>query len=267
MFVTRLISGIILLAIVIATGLIGGPIFFALVAVLSLIGLFEIYRMLQLQNSVFYLLSMILWGADMVCLFLENFEAADAICLFSILIFLAVFVFRYPKFDISQVFSAYAGFMYSVMLFSFLFRIRCMEDGMLLLWLVFIGSWGSDTCAYVAGRLFGKHKAFPVLSPKKTIEGCLGGAVGTSICFFIYAILVKVIFSDITLNVFLFAVIGILASVVSQIGDLAASAMKRKCNIKDYGKLIPGHGGVIDRFDSLLFTAPLIYYAVTFFAS
>ena len=136
----------------------------------------------------------------------------------------------------------------------------------------FLGSWGSDTFAYCTGMLFGKHKAFPKLSPKKSVEGCIGGAVGAAILAVVYAIIVNQMYSDISVFIPGFALLGFLASVVSQIGDLAASAMKRNFGIKDYGKLIPGHGGVLDRFDSVIFTAPLLftvwsvgyYYVVNF---
>ena len=127
-------------------------------------------------------------------------------------------------------------------------------------WLIYIGAWGSDTCAYCVGKLIGKHKIPSELSPNKTIEGCLGGIAGAALIGFIFA---AVFYND--RNVWWqLPVIGAVSSVISQIGDLAASAIKRNHNIKDYGKLIPGHGGILDRFDSIIFTAPVVYYLIRF---
>ena len=122
------------------------------------------------------------------------------------------------------------------------------------MWLVFISAWGSDTCAYLVGILIGKHKVPSTLSPKKTIEGCIGGVVGAGIIGFVYGN----ILSDIILGI-VFASICMTGSIISQIGDLAASAVKRNMDIKDYGKIIPGHGGIMDRFDSIIFVTPIIY--------
>ena len=105
-----------------------------------------------------------------------------------------------------------------------------------------------------------------MLSPKKSVEGCIGGALGTALIAGIYAVCINHFIEDVTVSVAVFAIIGIAASVVSQIGDLVASAMKRYYEIKDYGKLIPGHGGSLDRFDSIMVTAPLVYFMVQIFS-
>ena len=134
---------------------------------------------------------------------------------------------------------------------------------MYFVWVIFISSWISDTCAYCVGMLFGKHKLAPILSPKKSIEGSLGGIIGSAIvgALFGYFIVEQVITEQQV--TWVFALIGGIGSIVSQIGDLAASAIKRNYDIKDYGKLIPGHGGIMDRFDSVLVTAPMIYFLFT----
>ncbi len=123
-------------------------------------------------------------------------------------------------------------------------------------WLIFTAAFGTDISAYFSGMLFGKHKLCPDLSPKKTIEGAIGGTIGATIIGFIIA----VIFARSLILHFIIA--SIIASILSQLGDLTASAYKRKMGIKDYGNLIPGHGGIMDRFDSVLFTAPAIYYYI-----
>ena len=126
--------------------------------------------------------------------------------------------------------------------------------------LVFVGAWVTDTFAYFSGYFFGKHKLIPAVSPKKTVEGAVGGTLfavlGFIIVGFIYGYSVK--------NIVILALIGLVASVVSQLGDLAASLIKRHYGIKDYGKLFPGHGGVLDRFDSILAVAACLFVASTF---
>ncbi len=266
MFITRLLSGIVLLAIVISTGIFGGPVFWALVTLISLLGVYEFHRMVGLQKTpLFYVNEVLCLGLD-ILLFIEKNELADLIPVVALLLLMGIYVIRYPKYNAKDVFAAFTGFVYVAVLLSFLYRIRVEDNGMLLLWLVFIGTWGSDTCAYCFGCLFGKHKAFPVLSPKKSVEGCIGGVAGTALIAGVYAACLNRFVEGAEVSVIVFVIIGMLASIVSQIGDLAASAMKRNYEIKDYGKLIPGHGGILDRFDSIIFTAPLVYLMVQIFA-
>lgn len=264
MFITRLLSGIVLLAIVISTGILGGPVFWTLVTLISLLGVFEFHRMLNLHKSVLFYASWAMCLALDALLFFGKTEFADAMPVLALLLLMGIYVVRYPKYSGKEIFASYTGFIYAAVLLSFLYRIRVEENGMLLLWLVFIGTWGSDTCAYCVGCLLGKHKAFPVLSPKKSVEGCIGGVVGTALIAGIYAACLNRWVEGTTVSIVTFVIIGIAASIISQIGDLAASAMKRNYDIKDYGKLIPGHGGILDRFDSIIFTAPLVYYLVQF---
>ena len=122
------------------------------------------------------------------------------------------------------------------------------------IWLVFIIAWGTDTFAYVFGMLFGKHKLCPSLSPKKTIEGSIGGIIGAIGLTYLY---IKYLEID---AYWAFLLIAFIGSIVAQIGDLTASKIKRVTGIKDFGFIMPGHGGVLDRFDSILFIAPYTYY-------
>jgi phosphatidate cytidylyltransferase len=154
------------------------------------------------------------------------------------------------------------GLVYVTLMMSFVFKVRYLEGGILTVWLIYVASWGSDTCAYCVGKLAGRHKLPSELSPNKTIEGCVGGILGAALLGFLFAL---AFYQD--KNVWWqFALMGGVGSVISQIGDLTASAIKRNYGIKDYGKLIPGHGGVLDRFDSILFTAPLVYLLATVFS-
>ena len=129
---------------------------------------------------------------------------------------------------------------------------------------VLIGSWITDTCAYFSGYFFGKHKLAPEISPKKTIEGSIGGIMGVMIIIVAYAYIAANIM-NVSVNIYSAIAAGLIAGVVSQFGDLCASIIKREHNIKDFGNIMPGHGGVMDRFDSLLFVAPALYYILKFF--
>ena len=153
---------------------------------------------------------------------------------------------------------------YVPVMLSFLYQTRSMHDGVYLVWLIFLSSWGCDTCAYCVGMLLGKHKLAPVLSPKKSIEGAVGGVAGAALLGAGYALLYGDKMLEVVSPVVTCAAACAIAAVISQVGDLAASAIKRNHNVKDYGHLIPGHGGVLDRFDSMIFTAPAIYFALTF---
>lgn len=133
------------------------------------------------------------------------------------------------------------------------------EKGSIYVWTIFIVAFLTDTFAYFTGYLFGKHKLIPKVSPKKTIEGSIGGVIGSVVGCMIFGYLFNL---DMTTMI----VIGSIGSVIAQFGDLFASSIKRYVGIKDYGKLIPGHGGVLDRFDSVILVAPFVYYAIIFLA-
>lgn len=180
----------------------------------------------------------------------------------SLIVFMFVYVFSFPKYKAGEVMAAYFELIYAPVLLSFLFFIReTFSDGLYLVWLVYLCSWGSDTCAYCVGVLFGRHKMAPKLSPRKSIEGAVGGVVGAALLVGLYIILVIRPFAPSSnhLNLGSAMCLGAIGALVSMVGDLAASAIKRDHDIKDYGKLIPGHGGIMDRFDSVIIVAPLIF--------
>ena len=197
-------------------------------------------------------------------MYLEEEELAFYGLLCFLMVLMAVYVLTFPKFRAEQVLAAFFGLVYVAVMISFIYLVRQEESGAYLVWLIFICSWGCDTCAYCVGMLFGKRKLTPRLSPKKSVEGAVGGVAGAALLGFLYASVVgggMDEFSDPRMACAVGCAIGAL---ISQVGDLAASAIKRNHNIKDYGHLIPGHGGILDRFDSMIFTAPAIYFAMTF---
>jgi phosphatidate cytidylyltransferase len=125
-----------------------------------------------------------------------------------------------------------------------------------MLWLVILTAFGTDIMAYFTGFFLGKHKLCLNISPKKTVEGAIGGIVGSVILCTLFGYLIS------EGPLIHFILIGLFGSMAAQAGDLTASIFKRKMGIKDYGNLIPGHGGILDRFDSVLFTAPFVYYYI-----
>ena len=155
--------------------------------------------------------------------------------------------------------TAFFGMVYVGVMLSYIYQTRVLPGGAFLVWLIFLCSWGCDTCAYCVGVLIGKHKMAPVLSPKKSIEGAVGGVLGAALLGAIYAAATGAYNPNPAHTPLSYAIICGVGALVSMVGDLAASAIKRQENIKDYGTLIPGHGGILDRFDSVIFTAPVIY--------
>ena len=133
-----------------------------------------------------------------------------------------------------------------------------LSQGAFVVWLVFLCSWGSDTCAYCVGMLLGKHKLIPEISPKKTVEGAIGGVIFTILGFALYAFIWNSIYDN-KLSYLTLCIYGLVLSIASQFGDLIASSIKRQKNVKDYGSIFPGHGGVLDRFDGVLIVAPCLY--------
>lgn len=167
-----------------------------------------------------------------------------------------LYLFKIDERKLEDGMTTIVGLFY-VVFFSFhITLIDQMADFRILIWLVFITAFGTDVCAYFAGVTLGKHKLCPKISPKKSIEGSVGGVIGTMI--------LSALFANFFAKPYIVhcLIIGLLGSVVSQFGDLTASIFKRKMGIKDYGNLIPGHGGIMDRFDSVLFTGPMVFYYI-----
>lgn len=256
MFKTRLISGIVIVIIALATIISGSWILFFTLLAVSLIGMRELYKVMKVSDEHVTVLELVGYlGAVLYYIAMKadfgNYGTMAIII--SMILILFVYVFGYPKYHAEQVMAAFFGVVYVAVMLSFIYLTRSLPDGKFLVWLIFLCSWGCDTCAYCVGMLIGKHKMAPVLSPKKSIEGAVGGVAGAALLGVIYAAATQGKMAE-------YALICAVGALISMVGDLAASAIKRNQNIKDYGKLIPGHGGILDRFDSVIITAPVIYY-------
>ena len=165
------------------------------------------------------------------------------------------------KTNFKDIAYTFIGIFYVVFFIMFVAFINGMENGKILIWYAIIAAWGTDIFAYFVGRLIGKHK-YTQVSPKKSIEGCIGGTLGAIILMLIYTYIVNTYF-NMNYSYLFIAGVGVILSLVGQIGDLAASTIKRYVDIKDYSNLIPGHGGMLDRIDSLIFLAPFAYALFT----
>lgn len=155
------------------------------------------------------------------------------------------------------------GLVYIPYFLSHITYIRALDFGNFYIWLVFIGAFLTDTCAYFIGCKFGKHKLCPKISPKKSVEGAIAGVVGGGLAFVVYGLIVNTFFSQLLggghMHIGKLFALGIIAAVMSEIGDLVASSIKRQFNIKDFGAILPGHGGILDRCDSIILVAPTIF--------
>ncbi len=283
MFVTRLISGIVLVAIALLAFISGGEILLGISVFISIAGYLELCRAVGVKEKdkkinaleIVGIIGILAYYA--VLYFFPAVEEGDAAMsmgnvLYAVIPVIGVFMFsmllyvvRFPKYRSEQIMANVFNFLYAPVMLSFIYLTREQEAGKYIVWLILISSWGCDTCAYVVGMLIGKKKIFPVLSPKKSLEGCIGGVVGAGLIAALYAVfVVENVFPDKRVTIVL-TVICMVGAVMSQVGDLAASAIKRNHEIKDYGKLIPGHGGIMDRFDSVIVTAPMIYFLTVLF--
>ncbi len=267
MFLTRLISGILLLTFTFVTMFFGGQLLLVTLFMISLIGLYELYKVMKFESTPLAYVGYL--GAFIWYLNIDTKPNAildikvPELMIFSIVVVAAllIFVVKYPKYSANQLFSTIFGIFYIPVMISFIFKTReTIAFGQWLAWMVYVSSWGSDTCAYAVGRLFGKHKLAPNLSPKKSVEGSIGGIIGSALIGVIFGLIMSNFTGKSENLIIIFAVIGGLGSIISQIGDLAASGIKRNYDIKDYGHLIPGHGGILDRYDSIIITAPIVYF-------
>lgn len=262
---TRIITAVVAVALFIPVLIFSHTLIFpVMMALLALVGASEMLKCVGNKKKAVSVVAVIIAALAPICarivsdasLFVMTF-AAVAFC-FMLFVF-ALAVFSHGKYDITSACADFSLVMYVVVTFTSVVLLRDTAYGASLYILAFLGPWVSDSAAYFCGFAFGKHKLIPDVSPKKTVEGAVGGAVFTAVAFVIYGLIV--LKADSAVAYIALAVIGFAVSVISQIGDLIASLVKRKFGIKDYGKLFPGHGGVMDRFDSVLATSPIMLIA------
>ncbi len=270
MLKTRVISAVVGLVLLIAVLYFGSITFGIAVSLIAVIGLHEFYNSVSnVKNinpikTVGYLsvIPLLILGIKETGWLKVDTAILTGISVITILFLcMAFIVFKNKSYNIIDVCTTVFGIAYVPFLLSFVILIRNMDYGYCLIWLIFIGAWGTDTMAYTFGRLFGKKKIIPEISPKKTLAGAIGGTLGCMALMVLFGVVCRS-YNQLEISYIVLAALGLCCGLISQIGDWSASAIKRYVNIKDFGSLMPGHGGVLDRFDSVLFVAPVVYYAL-----
>lgn len=264
MFKTRFISGAVLVVLAVIILYVGGYLTGAAVLMLSMGGVGELLRVYKLHDKPIGFAAYIATAVYYGLLFFEMEQYIIPFIIVFVLGILAIYVIKFPKYNDKDAMVVILAFFYVSFMLSYVYRIRELKYGGALIVMLFVCSWINDTCAYCVGVKLGKHKMSPHLSPKKSVEGLIGGIVGAAAVAGGYGIFFCKYVYELNNGPYIFAVIGAIGAVIAVIGDLAASAIKRNNDIKDYGKLIPGHGGILDRFDSMIFTAPVIYYCFVY---
>ncbi len=272
---TRIISAAAAIALLAVIVYLGGVAIGIAVSILAFIGIIEFYRALSKGGFkpafalgcvsciplLYYAFSSILPERFL-------FKSADlglAAAFFVFLLIVVLFcliMFSDGKYEIKDAAVTLFGIAYVVLPLSFVTLTRNMDHGYLYMWMIFIGAWATDTFAYFTGVTIGKTKIVPKISPKKSLEGCIGGVVGCAAAMTAFGAYFNNILGVPLVH---FAVIGLICGVISQLGDWSASVVKRAVGIKDYGNIMPGHGGVLDRVDSILFTAPAVFFYISMF--
>ncbi|MBQ2695960.1 MAG: phosphatidate cytidylyltransferase [Clostridia bacterium] len=264
----RVTSGLIGAALVLIVVFSSAEVFHAAIAIACFIALYELHRTFDQQKKwqiviINYLFALIFLLTPLFSSVSQK-ELITFLFVSYLMILLICSVLFHDTVKFSDVSRSFFSLAYSVLLPLHLIYIRNMNDGLALVFLVFIGAWMPDIFAYFSGCLLGKHKLIPNVSPNKTIEGAVGAVVGAVAMFALYGFILSFFFHY-TVNYWILLFLSLLCGVASQFGDLAASVIKRETGKKDFGNLIPGHGGIIDRMDSLIFIAPLTYYFLLFF--
>ena len=267
--ITAVLAFFVLLPVLIFSDTFIFPLGLAVCAVLSV---WEMFACVGLKNAWLFTAPMYVLGAAFPFLIRylpdRDLLAPIAICAAVVwtLYAFTVLIFSHGKYPLEEVFVASFSLFYIFIGFNaILFIHDCEPGGKYLYYICFLGAWITDIFAYFCGRAFGKHKLIPDVSPKKTVEGSIGGTVFCILVMVIFGFVVEKLVPEISANLLIFAVAGVLIAIVSQIGDLSMSVIKRKYGVKDYGFIFPGHGGVLDRFDSVIAVSALLMVFSLFF--
>lgn len=255
----RIITGAILVVLAIPTVIFSGTYFLnILLSALSVASVYEMLGCLKSRSRKMLSVPSYFFGLVLPLVTLKDVKYAVFFALIYMFYMFTVPVFTNTLTDNRSTGEIFAAVLYIAVGFTSMVATRHTANGFYLFILIFAAAWVTDTAAYFSGRFFGKNKLCPVISPKKTLEGAIGGTVVNVLFFVLFGFLVNR-FSDLGANYIALIVMGLVSALVSQMGDLVMSAIKRIYNIKDYGDLLPGHGGILDRFDSIIAVAPFVY--------
>ncbi len=268
---TRVITAVVMVAVLIPFFIFSDTLAFPiLLSFLGALGVYEMQTCIGAGKTVPSILPSLLVAAGLP--FLSR-HCPGQVLPFSFLIFFLLIILSYGasvfskgKYPVDIAALSCSTTAYISFGFSSVLLLRDLPHGEAVCFLSFVIPWVTDTFAYFCGRAFGKHKLIPEVSPKKTVEGSVGGTLCALLLTLLYGFLIGR-FTSLTPNYLGIAVTAAAGSLLSQCGDLMMSLVKRKFGVKDYGKLFPGHGGVLDRFDSVLCTAPALYFLTAFLPS
>lgn len=260
----RTLSSVVLAIVIISILVINIPLLDTIfIFVLSVMGIYEYNK--AFKNAGYHPIEWVGYIASLTIFFMGGYiDIQTKIVLARILIpILLILMFIYIflkdlKVSVIDLAITLLSVVYIPFMFSFLKLILSMNMGRLLVMYAFFGAFSSDIFAYLIGCKFGKRKLCPTISPKKTVEGSIAGIIGVVITYIIITFIGNN-YCGANLNYIYISILAVVASITGQFGDLAASAIKRHCNIKDFGNILPGHGGILDRYDSVMFVAPVVY--------
>lgn len=258
MLYLRVLSALVGIPIIIGSVYLGGPWYAVLLLIIVNLGIYEFSSMLKARGYKIPLAIGFL-GVSLL-LTVIYIEQINLIYPLVMLIFLVLFInvlFRMERTSVAESAVSFWGIIYLGGFCGYMLLLRMMPDGALYTYMLLIGVWIHDSAAYFIGKKWGVRKFAPLISPNKSAEGSVAGIITTLVIFFSVAILFPEI---LPVNPWQSVFLGLGISVFAQLGDLLESALKRQLEVKDSGSIIPGHGGILDRFDSLLLTAPFVYY-------
>ena len=259
--ITGVLAGVVLLTLLFTSNIIAIKITVGIISVLSL---YEFYGAVGVNKKNILLIAGVVIS---LLLFVDGCVGSlyiKPILCFSVIILGLIMMFSDGKISFADICFSLFGIFYIVFTMLHIVYTRELNYGKYYLFVIIFGACVTDIFAYFVGVFFGKHKLCEKISPKKTIEGAIGGLCGSVIVMLLTGVVILNISSDITdVNYLSLGILGILCSVFAQFGDLTASVIKRQFGIKDYGHILPGHGGFMDRIDSIIFVAPLVYYFIT----
>lgn len=265
----RVITSVAILAAMLTVVIFSEFIVYPLVlALLAVIATFEVLRVIGSHKiSTLSIPAYLISAAfPLTAYFVDSNNSLEFLLILAAVVFvylvwlMGVSVFSKGKIAFSKVSETLVGVTYVAVSFTSLSLIKYINHdfGVFLVVLVFVISWTCDTAAFAVGSLIGKHKLIPEISPKKTVEGAIGGVVFSALLCALYGLGLDLVIEKIQVNYLYLVLFGIILSVVSQLGDLIASLIKREYDVKDYGRIFPGHGGVLDRFDSVLAVSTIL---------
>ncbi|MBR5280452.1 MAG: phosphatidate cytidylyltransferase [Clostridia bacterium] len=277
---TRIISALVIIVIGMTCVVLGGYVLAALVLFIAAVGLHEFYKAFENKGyRPIYALGYVFVGLMLLQIISGSMTMTDIyfpeitaiahinwfplVQLIVLLTMLALCVFKHDKHNVVDNAITLLGGYYVVYLSSFFLSVRQLDggkDGLYMFILVILGCVSADTFAYFIGCRFGKHKLIPAVSPKKSVEGSVAAFVGAALMLSIYGVIMIQTGIFTTVKLLHYPILGLIIGGLAQIGDLTASAAKRYAGVKDFGKLIPGHGGILDRIDSYIFVFPIAFY-------